>query len=81
MSGGALEHVYFNVEEAAGEIKLRTSKGIYKKNPLYAQFVEHLWLTATALHAVEWVLSGDSGEGAADDAMRRVLGLKEGEHV
>jgi hypothetical protein len=82
MSGGSLDYVYFKVEEAAAEIGKRTSvSDVYHKNPLYAAFVEHLLVVSLALREVEYVLSGDNGEGDADVAIRLALGLREDKHV
>lgn len=64
MSGGSLDYVYLKVQEAAERIG---------GSPLHDAFREHLLLVAEALHDVEWVLSGDYGEGDDDAAIRAVI--------
>jgi len=80
MSGGSLDYAFCKLNEVAEEIH-RCVHGAseydgrpdYAKNPLYDEFVAHLRLVSDALKDIEWVFSGDCGEGAADEAMRKVL--------
>ena len=66
MSGGALDYVYSRVKDAAGEIGSNTS-------PLHRAFALHLNKVAKALHAIEWVMSGDYEPGDEIESMRAVL--------
>lgn len=74
MSGGSLDYVYSQVEYAAEQMKTST--------PLHRAFRSHLFDVAQALHDIEWVESGDYGEGDDVEAMRVVLSpTKELEHL
>lgn len=68
MSGGSLDYFYFRVQEIADEIRQRA------ETPLQLAFVKHLEDVATALHDIEWVFSGDYGEGREEEAINKVLG-------
>lgn len=68
MSGGSLNYIYLNVEEASHSVKRQATK------PLHKAFARHLKLVAEALHDLEWVQSGDYGEGDEDKAILAVLG-------
>ena len=67
MSGGSLDYVYSRVHEAAETIKMRA------ENVTHAAFAEHLAKVATALRAMEWMLSGDDGVGSEIEPIRAVL--------
>jgi hypothetical protein len=68
MSGGSLDYIYYRVEDVAETIKDRA------ETPLQKAFAEHLLKVAKALHDVEWVFSGDYGEGDDAEAIKAVLG-------
>ena len=68
MSGGSLEYVCYKVENAADEIRSRAETLSLKA------FADHLDLVAKALHDVEWVFSGDYGDGDDEESIRAVLG-------
>src|SRR5438105_3154618 len=63
MSGGSYNYFYSQLEQ----MKMRPS------TPLRRAFIEHLKLIATALHDIEWVDSGDYGDGDEDAAIRACL--------
>lgn len=63
MSGGSMDYLYRRVEEA--EFRENT--------PLRRLFRAHLLLVADALHAIEWVDSGDRSPGGDEDEIRAVL--------
>ncbi len=67
MSGGSLDYVYINVEDAAHYIDGQCN------NTLYRAFAKHLFKVAEALHKIEWVLSGDSSEGEDIEAIKAVI--------
>lgn len=67
MSGGSLDYVSFRVEEAAATISARCP------DPLHQAFAAHLALVANALHECEWMLSGDTGRGDDEAAIRAVI--------
>lgn len=67
MSGGSLNYVYGRVEDAAMAIKDRSSV------PLHIAFSNHLIKVAKALHDIEWLLSGDYGDGQEEEAIRAVV--------
>ena len=67
MSGGSLDYVYSRVQDAAETIKMRA------ENVTHAAFAEHLAKVATALRAMEWMLSGDDGVGSEIEPTRAVL--------
>jgi hypothetical protein len=59
MSGGSMQYLYSLVRDA--DFRLDT--------PLRRAFHRHLQLVAEALHAIEWVDSGDSGPGDEEAAI------------
>lgn len=65
MSGGSFDYLYQRVEEMASDLRDGT--------PLERAFAEHLDKVAKAMHAIEWVHSGDYLPGDADEAIRAVL--------
>lgn len=67
MSGGSYEYAYRHVDDMACSVARRVD------NPLRQAFAAHLSLVAKAMHAVEWVDSGDYGPGDEDEAIRKVL--------
>lgn len=66
MSGGSLNYVYYNVEDAASRLCYERS------NPLFVAFGKHLHKVAKALHDVEWVLSSDGAQDV-DASIRAVI--------
>ena len=67
MSGGSLNYVYSSVEEAGYTL----SKSL---DPLHRAFGNHLLIVATALHDIDWVLSGDYANGDEEESIKAVLG-------
>lgn len=67
MSGGSYDYAEHKLEDLAESI--RHQRG----NPLRKAFADHLRLIAKAMHAIEWVDSGDWSEGDEDDAVRAVV--------
>ena len=45
-----------------------------ESHELRERFAKHLLVVADAMRAIEWAESGDSSEGAADDAIRKCIG-------
>jgi len=68
MSGGSLDYIYHKVEDVASQLQNKDN------TPLQRAFAEHLFKVAKALHDVEWVLSGDYGNGADEKSIKAVLG-------
>lgn len=67
MSGGSWDYFYRKVGDVA--LKLKLEKCVLRK-----AFGEHLLLVARALHDIEWVDSGDYGNGDELEAIENVLG-------
>jgi hypothetical protein len=67
MSGGSYDYCYTRVLDMAGSIRHKD------KNPLRRAFAAHLRLVADAMHDIEWVDSGDYGEGDEEEGIRKVL--------
>jgi len=67
MSGGSLDYVYVQVQDAADAIKGRA------QTPLHRAFAKHLEKVSAALYALEWMLSGDTGEGSEVAAIEACL--------
>ena len=57
MSGGSLDYVCYKVGDAADFIAKNAT------TPLQRAFAAHLCKVSEALHDIEWVMSGDYGEG------------------
>jgi hypothetical protein len=68
MSGGSLDYLYMKIEEAIATIRVRSQRMTHRA------FAGHLALVARALQDVEWVLSGDYAQDAADQSITAVLG-------
>ena len=71
MSGGSYDYLYNKIEDAAHQIGRGHKEG--ETAMLRLAFADHLLLVADAMHAVEWVDSGDYGSGDEDDAIRACL--------
>ena len=67
MSGGSLDYACWKVGEIAEHVRERA------KTPLHRAFAKHLSAVSQALHDLEWMLSGDTGEGSEIEAIRAVL--------
>ena len=68
MSGGRLNYAYDKISQAAEDLRFQAG------TPLQRAMVRHLDLVSKAMHDIEWVLSGDYGEGDDEAAIRAVLG-------
>lgn len=81
MSGGSYDYAYRHIEQLADDIECRTktprTDGFDQMPPdvvvLRLRFVEHLRKVAQAAHDIEWVDSGDYGDGAEVEAIEAVL--------
>lgn len=67
MSGGSLNYVYAQVEDAAHSVAMRA------QTPLHRAFAAHLMKVADALHDIEWLFSADYGPGQEVEAIRAVV--------
>lgn len=67
MSGGSLNYVYSQVEDAAREIARRA------ETPLHRAFAAHVMKVATALHDLEWLFSCDYSDGMEVPALKAVI--------
>ncbi|MBN9033687.1 MAG: hypothetical protein BGO05_05380 [Rhizobiales bacterium 63-7] len=67
MSGGSLNYVYVQVNDAAQEIQRRA------ETTLQRAFAAHMMKVATALHDIEWLFSCDTGPGDEVEAIKAVL--------
>ena len=67
MSGGSLDYVSGRLDDAIESIRAR------RPSSLHVAFATHLADVSEALHALEWELSGDTGTGDADEAIRKVV--------
>jgi hypothetical protein len=70
MSGGSLDYAYARVEDAAAVIRSRASSATH------VAFADHLDLVAKALRDVEWVFSGDKGQGDDTDSILACIRLE-----
>jgi hypothetical protein len=67
VSGGSLDYVYSQVDEAADRIRQGEA------NPIYIAFADHLKKVSKALHDYEWRTSGDTGKGDDIAAIMEVI--------
>ena len=67
MSGGSLDYVYSRIDSTVFEIRRLSQK------PLHLAFAKHLEKVAEALHDLEWLLSGDYGDGDEEESIRQVV--------
>lgn len=67
MSGGSMDYFYSQVESEARELSI-------SRNPLRRAFGKHLMNVSKALHDIEWVDSGDYGDGDEEEIIKKVLG-------
>ena len=68
MSGGSLNYSYEKINQAAEDLRFRAH------TPLQKAMARHLDLVSKAMHDIEWVISGDYGEGDDEATIRAVLG-------
>lgn len=68
MSGGFYEYADYKLRSFIGEFAAEAN------TPLRKAFLAHLIDVAEAIHAIEWVDSGDYGPGDEDEAIKKVLG-------
>jgi hypothetical protein len=66
MSGGSYNYAYVQVEDMGRTLRK-------SPDPLRRAFGEHLVRVAKAMHDVEWVDSGDYGDGDEVGAIREVV--------
>lgn len=75
VSGGSLDYAFRKVEAAAETLEdWKQDYGETHLPKLWLDFAAHLKIVAAALQAAEWELSCDTGEGPADEAIKKVLG-------
>jgi len=68
MSGGSLEYAYHKINDIISLMEERSELSISQKI-----FVEHLKDVSEALHAIEWVFSGDYSTGDDEEYIRKVI--------
>jgi hypothetical protein len=67
MSGGSYDYFCFKLEQFAYDIRYQS------KYPKRAAFAQLLLLCSEAAHDIEWVDSGDYGDGGEDEAIDKVF--------
>jgi len=67
MSGGSLDYVCYKLDDAIEVIERRVTTALQKA------FAAHLKDVSKALHDLEWVFSGDYGDGDDVEALRKVV--------
>ena len=67
MSGGSLDYVCYKLDDAIEVIERRAT------TVLQIAFAAHLKDVSKALHDLEWVFSGDYGDGDDVEALRKVV--------
>ena len=67
MSGGALDYAQYKLDEIARQILQRAS------TPLERALAAHIDKVGKAVHALEWVWSGDTSPGSEEAAIRAVV--------
>ena len=67
MSGGSLDYVCYKLDDAIEVIERRAT------TVLQTAFAVHLKDVSKALHDLEWVFSGDYGDGDDVEALRKVV--------
>ena len=65
-----MDYVCYKVGDAADSIEARAT------TPLQKAFAAHLRDVSKALHDLEWVFSGDYGEGDETEALSKVVNKK-----
>ena len=67
MSGGSWDYFYSRCKDVAEELSGESC-------PLRRAFGAHMLIVSEAMHAIEWVDSGDKGSGEEMDLIRKALG-------
>ena len=67
MSGGSLDYVCYKIDDAIDTIEKRATTTLQKA------FAQHLKDVAKALHDLEWVFSGDYGDGDEVESLKKVV--------
>ena len=67
MSGGSWDYLTYKMEDAADRLEI-------EKDPLRRAFGKKMRLFAKAMHDIEWVDSGDSGEESETDSIQKAIG-------
>ena len=70
MSGGSLDYICYKLDDAVDAIEKRATTTLQKA------FAAHLRDVSKALHDLEWVFSGDYGEGDETEALSKVVNKK-----
>lgn len=71
MSGGSYSYAYMDIEDLANTIARNV------QTPERIAFAEHLKKVAKAMHDIEWVDSGDYGQGGENEAIMLVVTKKD----
>lgn len=66
MSGGSYDYVYFKIEELANDLRVGDC-------PHRLAFKDLLYKVAKAAHDIEWVDSGDYGDGDEIDSIKSIF--------
>lgn len=83
MSGGSLNYVYGQLNDAIGEIKTYANDRycpLHGDHPdkerwvKYQRYTNKLKEVSESLHDIEWVISGDYTDGDEFEAIDKVLG-------
>lgn len=67
MSGGSLDYVCYRLDDAIDTIERRATTTLQKA------FAQHLKDVVQALHDLEWVFSGDYGDGDEVESLKKVV--------
>ena len=67
MSGGSLDYVCYRLDDAIDTIERRATTALHKA------FSSHLRDISKALHDLEWVFSGDYGDGDEVESLKKVV--------
>lgn len=69
MCGGSWNYLYYDIDDAADSL-------IQDGDPLRKAFGNKMKLIAAAMHDIEWVDSGDYGNGEEVEAIEKALGIR-----
>jgi hypothetical protein len=67
MSGGSFDYAYSKLDRVIEEMAQSC------KRPLHKAFIKHLVKVSKALYELEWEVSGDTGTGDADLAIKELI--------
>ena len=67
MTGGSLDYVCYRLDDAIDTIERRATTTLHKA------FLSHLRDISKALHDLEWVFSGDYGDGDEVESLKKVV--------